>query len=85
MHQVTEGFAEGNKNVTQGSVDELDSQNKQHSKQSAEKNPWFNYKTDQSDLSRRIENFKKETERMLQKPRITEISVGKFLCNTQNK
>lgn len=76
--QVTEGFIEGNKNITQGSVDELDSQNKQNSKQSAEKNPWFNYKTDQPDLCRRIENFKKETERMLQKPRITEISVGKF-------
>lgn len=81
--QVTEGFIEGSKNVTQGSVDELDSQNKQHSKQSAEKNPWFNYKTDQSDLSRRIENFRKETERMLQKPRITEISVGKFWLHSK--
>ncbi|CAH1122197.1 unnamed protein product [Ceutorhynchus assimilis] len=41
-----------------------------------EKNPWFNYKTDQSDFSRRVENFKQETEAMLQRPRMTEISVS---------
>ncbi|XP_066155664.1 rho GTPase-activating protein 23 isoform X15 [Euwallacea fornicatus] len=52
---------------------EVPNENKQQS--AAEKNSWFNYKTDQSDFSRRIEIFKKETEAMLQKPRITEISV----------
>ncbi|KAL1501846.1 hypothetical protein ABEB36_007096 [Hypothenemus hampei] len=40
-----------------------------------EKNPWFNYKTDQSDFSRRVEIFKQETEAMLQRPRMTEISI----------
>ncbi|KAH1003027.1 hypothetical protein HUJ05_010976 [Dendroctonus ponderosae] len=37
---------------------------------------WFNYKTDQSDFSRRIQIFKQETEAMLQRPRKTEISVS---------
>lgn len=46
-----------------------------------EKNAWFNYKTDQSDFSRRVEIFKQETEAMLQRPRVTDIhvsNIGKY-------
>ncbi|CAG9817323.1 unnamed protein product, partial [Phaedon cochleariae] len=42
---------------------------------SSEKVPWFKYETDKDDFRRRIENFKQETEAMLQLPRKTEISV----------
>ncbi|XP_050310273.1 rho GTPase-activating protein 21 isoform X15 [Anthonomus grandis grandis] len=43
--------------------------------QGSDKDPWFNYKTDQQEFSRRIENFKQETEAMLQRPRTVPISV----------
>lgn len=42
----------------------------------AEKVPWFNYSTDQDAFYRRIQNFKQETEAMLQLPRKTEISIN---------
>ncbi|XP_018575341.1 rho GTPase-activating protein 21 isoform X4 [Anoplophora glabripennis] len=41
-----------------------------------EKVPWFNYSTDKDDFHRRIQNFKQETEAMLQLPRKTEISIN---------
>ncbi|XP_074036276.1 rho GTPase activating protein at 19D isoform X5 [Leptinotarsa decemlineata] len=41
-----------------------------------EKVPWFKYETDKDEFHRRIENFKQETEAMLQLPRKTEISVN---------
>jgi hypothetical protein len=41
-----------------------------------EKVPWFNYSTDKEDFHRRVENFKQETEAMLQMPRNLEISVN---------
>lgn len=41
-----------------------------------EKMPWFNYTTDKEDFHRRIENFRQETEAMLQLPRKTEISIS---------
>ncbi|CAH1110589.1 unnamed protein product [Psylliodes chrysocephalus] len=42
---------------------------------STEKVPWFKYSSDKDDFYRRIENFRQETEAMLQLPRKTEISV----------
>ncbi|CAG9860235.1 unnamed protein product [Phyllotreta striolata] len=45
-------------------------------KNSSNKDPFFKYTSDKDDFYRRIENFKKETESMLQLPRITEISVS---------
>lgn len=62
----------------------MDIEKRDRSKPPTEKNPWFNYKTDQSEFSRRIENFRQETVAMLQRPRMTEISVtniGKTLLN----
>lgn len=50
----------------------------------AEKVPWFNYSTDKDAFYKRIQNFKQETEAMLQLPRKTEISmsnIGKKLFN----
>lgn len=41
-----------------------------------EKIPWFNYSTDKDAFHRRIQNFKQETEAMLQLPRKTEISIN---------
>ncbi|KAG5897665.1 hypothetical protein JTB14_024492 [Gonioctena quinquepunctata] len=41
-----------------------------------EKVPWFKYETDKDEFYRRIQNFKQETEAMLQLPRKTEISVN---------
>lgn len=46
------------------------------SKAPPEKVPWFNYSTDREDFHKRIENFKQETEAMLQMPRNVEISVN---------
>lgn len=42
----------------------------------AEKVPWFNYSTDKDAFYKRIQNFKQETEAMLQLPRKTEISIN---------
>lgn len=38
--------------------------------------PWFNYSTDKDAFYKRIQNFKQETEAMLQLPRKTEISIN---------
>ncbi|XP_066248051.1 rho GTPase-activating protein 23 isoform X2 [Euwallacea similis] len=69
------GMESGKINSIPPSTDSIEVPNENKQQSAAEKNSWFNYKTDQSDFSRRIELFKKETEAMLQKPRITEISV----------
>ncbi|XP_057657173.1 rho GTPase-activating protein 21-B isoform X19 [Diorhabda carinulata] len=45
-------------------------------KSATEKVPWFKYESDKDEFHRRIENFKQETEAMLQLPRKTEISVS---------
>lgn len=45
------------------------------------KQPWFNYSTDKEDFHRRVENFRQETQAMLQMPRQLEISV----TNIRNK
>ncbi|XP_008198097.1 rho GTPase-activating protein 21-B isoform X8 [Tribolium castaneum] len=57
-------------NVIPTTVSEIEKSCKQPAKV-----PWFNYSTDKEDFHRRIENFKQETEAMLQMPRHLEISV----------
>jgi hypothetical protein len=47
-----------------------------------EKVPWFNYSTDKEDFHRRVENFKQETEAMLQMPRNLEISVNNIVSKS---
>ncbi|XP_063921383.1 rho GTPase-activating protein 21 isoform X5 [Zophobas morio] len=54
------------------------------SKAPPEKVPWFNYSTDREDFHKRIENFKQETEAMLQMPRNVEISVNNIPSKSGN-
>ncbi|VEN48332.1 unnamed protein product [Callosobruchus maculatus] len=55
---------------------------KKTKQQQTEKVPWFNYSTDKDEFHRRIQNFKQETEAMLQLPRKTEISVNNIDTRT---